>query len=74
MTSLGLLRALKSSEVKPVRAMDRAPPLGFIFTGQGGQWYAMGREFIDAYPLFKQTLLQSDRHLKDFGARSSLMG
>jgi acyl transferase domain-containing protein len=69
-----LAAALESSEVKPVRAMDHVPRLGFVFTGQGAQWYAMGRELIDAYPVFKETLLEAERHLQEFGAKFSLIG
>ena len=72
-TISGLLEALESSEVKPVRAVDDSPRLGFIFTGQGAQWHAMGRELIDAYPVFKETLLKADQYLTDFGATFSLM-
>lgn len=32
--------------------------LGFIFTGQGAQWYAMGRQLIEEHPLFRQSLVE----------------
>ncbi len=41
-----------------------APRIGFVFTGQGAQWHAMGRELIDAYPVFKRTLQQADNFLR----------
>ncbi|OGM44044.1 hypothetical protein ABOM_007790 [Aspergillus bombycis] len=39
------------------------PRLGFVFTGQGAQWFAMGRQLIQHSPLFQQTLQRCDRTL-----------
>lgn len=52
----------------------KTPRLGFVFNGQGAQWYAMGRELIAAYPVFKRSLQQGDEHLKRLGAPFSLIG
>ncbi|WP_342220860.1 SDR family NAD(P)-dependent oxidoreductase [Candidatus Fukatsuia endosymbiont of Tuberolachnus salignus] len=38
----------------------KTPRLGFIFTGQGPQWYAMGRELIAKEPLFRKTVEDID--------------
>jgi acyl transferase domain-containing protein len=59
--------------LKPRRA-PKPPRLGFVFTGQGAQWYAMGRELIKEYPVFKMTLLEAESCLKDLGASWSLKG
>lgn len=67
-----LIDALENSAFKPTRSLDQ-PRLGFVFTGQGAQWYAMGRELIKAYPVFKNSLCEADRYLKDFGASWSLI-
>ena len=40
----------------------------FIFTGQGAQWYAMGRELIRTCPKFRESLLKSDTILQGLGA------
>lgn len=48
--------------------------IGFVFNGQGAQWYAMGRELIGTYPLFRDAILDADRVLKGFGASWSLFG
>lgn len=48
--------------------------IGFVFNGQGAQWYAMGRELISTYPLFMDAVLEADRVLKGFGASWSLFG
>ena len=70
---LSLLKAIEFDKMKPARTAER-PRVGFVFTGQGAQWYAMGRELIEAYPVFKASLLEAEGYLKDFGARFSVMG
>ncbi|KAL2869028.1 uncharacterized protein BJX67DRAFT_379511 [Aspergillus lucknowensis] len=44
--------------------LDSAPRLGFVFTGQGAQWFAMGRSLIEQSPLFLQTLQRCDAILQ----------
>ncbi|KAL8999812.1 MAG: hypothetical protein Q9188_005811 [Gyalolechia gomerana] len=39
---------------------DATPRLGFVMTGQGGQWFAMGRQLIQKSPFFKETLARCD--------------
>ncbi|KAH6080707.1 hypothetical protein HBI67_026930 [Parastagonospora nodorum] len=34
--------------------------IGFVFNGQGGQWHAMGRGLVDAYPAYKQAMERAD--------------
>ena len=69
-----LVKIIDSGKMKPSRTIDHVPRLGYVFTGQGAQWYAMGRELIDVYPAFKACLLEADGHLKELGATWSLMG
>ncbi|KAL2813982.1 hypothetical protein BJX63DRAFT_393264 [Aspergillus granulosus] len=38
--------------------------LGFVFTGQGAQWWAMGRQLIQQSPLFLQRLQYCDEVLQ----------
>ncbi|KHN94311.1 polyketide synthase [Metarhizium album ARSEF 1941] len=45
-------------------AKNAVPKLGFIFTGQGAQWFAMGRQLIEECPHFRQTLQRCDTVLK----------
>ncbi len=68
-----LLKAIEFDKMKPARTTER-PRVGFVFTGQGAQWYAMGRELIEAYPVFKASLLEAEGYLRDFGATFSVMG
>ncbi|KAL8787994.1 MAG: hypothetical protein Q9213_001886 [Squamulea squamosa] len=67
-----LLSALASPDPKLTRAAS-TNPLTYIFTGQGAQWYAMGRELIFACSEFRESLLESDRMLRGFGSTWSLM-
>ncbi|OBT54633.1 Type I Iterative Polyketide synthase (PKS) [Pseudogymnoascus sp. 24MN13] len=67
-----LIGLIDSGELKPGGTMDRPPRLGFVFTGQGAQWFAMGRELFDAYPVFKGCLLEAEGYLKALGATWSL--
>lgn len=46
--------------------------IGFVFTGQGAQWWRMGRELL-RYSVFRSSLLKSDDIVKELGAEWSLM-
>jgi acyl transferase domain-containing protein len=65
-------KVLGSGELKAIKA-DDVPRLGFIFTGQGAQWWAMGRELIETYPVFKQSLMEAEQIVREFGAPWSLI-
>jgi acyl transferase domain-containing protein len=68
-----LANRLNEPELKAIRS-TRKPRLGFVFNGQGAQWHAMGRELIDAYPVFGSAILKADGILKGYGATWSLYG
>ncbi|RDW95260.1 hypothetical protein BP5796_01023 [Coleophoma crateriformis] len=68
-----LINSLEDNKLKAVRRRENIR-LGYVFTGQGSQWYAMGRELINAYPVFKETLLAADVHMRKIGASWSIMG
>ncbi|KAL8718302.1 MAG: hypothetical protein Q9225_004544 [Loekoesia sp. 1 TL-2023] len=40
------------------------PRLGFVMTGQGGQWFAMGRQLIEKSPFFRKALERCDKILQ----------
>lgn len=65
---------LQSSKVAPVRSAEaqEIPRICFVFTGQGAQWHAMGRELL-AYPTFKRSLEMADAHFAALGAEWSLI-
>lgn len=57
---------------QPFRSV-RSPKLGFIFTGQGAQWYAMGRELLQYSP-FRRSLEEAEAFLRDLGCTWLLIG
>ena len=68
-----LIEAISSEKLKFSKEL-RARILGFAFTGQGAQWYAMGRELINRYPIFRTSLVLADAIVKKLGASWSLLG
>ncbi|KAK3352846.1 hypothetical protein B0T25DRAFT_580684 [Lasiosphaeria hispida] len=68
----GLAKTIESGKIKPAKA-GKGPRLGFVYTGQGAQWWAMGRELIGAYPVFKAALLDCDALLKKLGAKWNMI-
>ncbi|KAK8093927.1 hypothetical protein PG997_000612 [Apiospora hydei] len=48
------------------------PALAFVFTGQGAQWFAMGRELLQ-YPVFRDSITQADIFLKSLGCEFSVL-
>lgn len=72
-TKKDLIEALEPANATPVKS-DGKPRLGFVFTGQGAQWHAMGRELIAAYPVFRDSVYEADRCLKELGGTWSVIG
>lgn len=58
----------------PTNRVRGEPTLGFVFTGQGAQWAAMGAELARDYPIFAAALDAADDILKAVGADFSLKG
>ncbi|RDW89221.1 polyketide synthase BcPKS8 [Coleophoma cylindrospora] len=71
-SSFELIQTLNSGKITPSRETE-APRIGFIFTGQGAQWNAMGRELYAEYPVFASTLDACDDYLASQGAPFSLV-
>ncbi|KAJ6031392.1 ketoacyl-synt-domain-containing protein [Penicillium herquei] len=67
-----LIAASSAAGRKPERAAIK-PKLTLVFTGQGAQWYAMGRELLHTQSNFASSLRDSDRILRDLGANWSLL-
>ena len=47
--------------------------LVFMFGGQGSQWYAMGRQFIECEAVFREAVVTVSNILKDMGVTWSLV-
>ncbi|KAJ3532687.1 hypothetical protein NM208_g8327 [Fusarium decemcellulare] len=63
MTNLGSVRA----------SLSRPQPIVFLFTGQGAQWYAMGRELLQTNSAFRDSIVRSDQILQSLGMTWSLV-
>ena len=63
-----LERWLIADRVQP----SRRRPIAFVFSGQGPQWWAMGRMLLDQSPVFRQTLERCDQFVRKLGSWSLL--
>ncbi|KAM7215806.1 polyketide synthase [Rhypophila decipiens] len=66
---------LEKPAVSPLRSANnvkKLPKVGLVFTGQGAQWYAMGRELF-SQPIFRESLEAASRFLARIGAPWSLV-
>lgn len=72
-TADALITQLGSVEAVPTRAAKQ-PKVGFVFTGQGANWHAMGQGLLQTYPIFSSTIAAADRQLARLGAQWSLIG
>ncbi len=59
------LDALRSkTTLPPLLLKSGKPRIAFVFSGQGPQWWAMGRELLETVPLFRQKVEEIDRLLQ----------
>lgn len=72
-TSPATLAEALSGRMKIVKARRR-PSIGFVFTGQGAQWAGMGKELLEAYPVFHESIQRIDDYIKSIGALYCMVG
>ena len=71
--SLSQLSNLEKNISVPVKATVK-PKLAFAFTGQGAQWPRMGNDLLDHFPVFRNSLAESEEILEQLGCSWSLVG
>lgn len=68
-----LRERLVSALSTPTRSSSTSNPhLAFVFTGQGAQWFAMGKG-LEIFPAYKASMEASDKMLQDLGCPWSLI-
>ncbi|KAI1378022.1 hypothetical protein F4677DRAFT_458752 [Hypoxylon crocopeplum] len=65
---IGSMANLTDRMSGPTRA-SLEPKLTYVFTGQGSQWSAMGRELIGRYEVFRRSLEDSTTYFHTLGCR-----
>ncbi|UQC84889.1 beta-ketoacyl synthase domain-containing protein [Colletotrichum lupini] len=70
--SFELIETLNSGKVIPGKETEPLR-IGFVFTGQGAQWWGMGRELYGQYPIYTAAIDRADECLRKLGAEWSLV-
>jgi len=75
--SFAVVSSLEAAQIaltkprKPLRALDN-PVVSFVFTGQGAQWYAMGKELM-TYQVYRESMEAAAAYFKTIGAEWNLI-
>lgn len=64
---------LVSRLLAPVHVQSQTIELGYVFSGQGAQWYAMGRELL-VFPVFAASIEGATLYLSSLGCEWSAKG
>jgi acyl transferase domain-containing protein/NADPH:quinone reductase-like Zn-dependent oxidoreductase/acyl carrier protein len=59
-------------DLLPAQHVAARPRLAFVFTGQGAQWWAMGRELFDQEPVFREMIERCSELFKPYASWSLL--
>lgn len=71
--SFDLIETINCGKAVPGKEQSEPLRIGFVFTGQGAQWNAMGRELYEQYPVFSAAIDRADACLARMGATWSLV-
>ena len=69
-----LLETLNNSSLEIEKTPVKKASIGFIFSGQGSKWQAMGQQLMSDFPAFAAVIEESHGYLQEFGATWSLKG
>jgi acyl transferase domain-containing protein len=72
-SEVALIENLQKNVSKPVRTGNAEPRIGFIFTGQGAQWPAMGKA-LASYPIFNRSINDAAEYMVSLGSPWNLNG
>ncbi|KAJ5777293.1 hypothetical protein N7520_000539 [Penicillium odoratum] len=64
-----LIRSLR--DIPATVRSSRATPVVYVFTGQGAQWWAMGRELC-LYPVYQESMRISNQYMQQCGTSYDL--
>ena len=69
MSSMATRSGQQGSKVRMSFAPRRTQPprVAFVMSGQGPQWWGMGRELIQHEPVFRQTIERCDAMMRPWG-------
>jgi acyl transferase domain-containing protein/NADPH:quinone reductase-like Zn-dependent oxidoreductase/SAM-dependent methyltransferase len=56
----------KDDSLTVIRAGNK-PRIGYVFTGQGAQWYNMGKELLQ-FPVYRQSMEEASEYMRSIGA------
>ncbi|RAK85777.1 hypothetical protein BO79DRAFT_231135 [Aspergillus costaricaensis CBS 115574] len=63
---------IPDSVVSPGQSIP-SPNIAYIFSGQGAQWYAMGRELLTTYSTFYNSIQAANDYLQTLGCHWNLL-
>ncbi len=70
--STASLRSSLEAGLPKFPRVTKEPRCGFLFTGQGAQWFAMGRE-LQAHAIFRKAIEEADTYISSLGSAWSVV-
>ncbi|KAI9046007.1 polyketide synthase module [Aspergillus affinis] len=64
---------LLADKFAPAQKSRASPNMAMVFSGQGAQWFAMGREMLQYTPLFLRSLKAASHYLTSIGCEWNLL-